>query len=433
MPGPLHGVKVLEVAQVYAVPAAGTLLADMGASVTKVEPPWGDSTRYGRPFFPGEGKNFIGLNHGKRTICLDLALPEARSVIYRLVGSTDVVLISLRADQVERYGLQYERCAALNAGLIYAINTALGPDGPLGGLGGYDMTISALSGIGSVMGHMRDGQLVGGAGVAISDAATSFLLTAAVASALYHRLQTGAGQRIETSNLSSALNCQLQSLNWFAASDPPLIERFEQQLAELRALGADFSAMQAARARVLGRAAGANIYYRYFRTRDGYISVGAISPDLARRYRAATGIEDPRQRPGWDADSPADRRLLDDLTGQAEEVFRSRSTDEWVAAFTAHRVPHGRVNFPEETLEDPQVLANGYIAELEHPLVGTYRTPAPPIRMSATPLAIASPAAALDQHTDEVLQELGFTAAEIERLRAAGAAGRATELKSDFH
>jgi crotonobetainyl-CoA:carnitine CoA-transferase CaiB-like acyl-CoA transferase len=433
MPGPLFGVRVVEVAQVYAVPAAATLLADLGAEVIKVEPPWGDSTRYGRPVLPGEGKNYIGLNHGKRTICLDLTRADARAVLDDLIATADILLLSLRADQVEAYGLSYDRCRGLRPDLIYAVNSAMGMEGPQGGFPGYDMTITAMSGIGAVQGYMRDGQLVAASGLAVSDAATAFVLCAGVSAALYHRVLTGEGQRIETSNLASALNCQLQSLNWFAATDPPVLERFRAELAELRRRGADWGEQQQARARLLGRLGGANIYYRYYRTADGYLSVGAISPDLARRFRAATGIDDPRARPDFDPDRPADRAGLDALAATAERAFASRTTDEWVAALTKHRVPHARVNFPEEAIEDPQVTANGYVVELEHELLGPYRVPAPPLRMSVTPVEIGLPAAPLDRHTDEVLEELGYDPGAIAALRASGAAGRAAELKTDYH
>lgn len=433
MPGPLHRVHVLEVAQVYAVPAAGSLLADMGATVTKIEPPWGDSTRYGRPVLPGEGKNYIGLNHGKRTICLDLGHAEVRPVLDRLIAASDVVLISLRPEQVERYGLSYERCRALRPDVIHASNSALGPDGPLGGLGGYDMTVTALSGIGAGQGYTRNEQLVAGAGVAVSDAATSFVLVAAVSAALYHRVQTGEGQAIETSNLSSALNCQMQTLNWFAATDPPVMEQLHAAMSEIRAGGGDFDAMTAARQRITGRGAGANVYYRYYRTADGYIAIGALSPDLAVRVRAATGLDDPRVHPDFDPDDPDHRAALTGLAARAEAIFAARTTDDWVETLTHHRVPHGRLNFPEEALDDPQVRANGYVVELEHELIGAYRTPAPPIRMSATPVGVGAPAAPLDRHTDEVLTELGLTPDEIAHLRASRAAGRAAELKTDYH
>lgn len=432
MGGPLAGIRVLEIAQVYAVPAAATLLADMGAAVVKVEPPWGDSTRYGRPILPGEGKNYIGLNHGKRTICLDLGHVDARPILDRLIAAHDVLLVSLRAEQLDRYGLRYERCRVLRSDLIYAINTALGPDGPMGGLGGYDMTVAALSGIGAVTGHGRDGQVVAG-GVAISDAATAFLVVAGVSAALFHRSRTGEGQKIETSNLSSALNCQLQSLNWFAATDPPQLERFDAEMASLRARGADFAEQQALRRDLLGRAEGGSVYYRFYRTADGYLSIGAISPDLAVRLRAATGIDDPRIDPDFDLARPECRAALVAMIARAEAIFAGRTTAAWEATLAEHRVPHARLNFPEEVLDDAQVRANAYVADLEHDLIGPYRTPAPPLRMSATPVTIAAPAAPLDRDTDAVLGEIGIGDAEIAALRAAGAAGRAAELKTDYH
>ena len=432
MPGPLDGFRILEVAQVYAVPAAGTLLADMGADVVKVEPPWGDSTRYGRPFLPGEGRNFVGLNHGKRSICLNLDSADARPVIERLVAGADVVLVSLQRSQAERYGLTYADCAAIRPEIVYAMNTALGPDGPLAGLGGYDMTVAALAGIGAAQGHMSEGQLVSGTGVAITDAATSFLLVAAVSAALLHRTRTGVGQCIETSNLATGLNCQLQFMTEFDA-DSDLMDRFQSEVKALRRSGAPFDQVQDARRRLLGRASGASVYYRIYRTKDSYISIGALSPHLAERFRAATGLEDPRQREGFDAGNPEDAEMLSNLPKQAEAIFTARTADEWVEVFTTHRVPHARVNLPEEAMHDEQVVANGYVTDLEHGLLGPYRTVSPPVKMSVSHVSISRPAPQLDEHTDEILTAAGFSAAEVASLRAAGVAGRQEHLPADYH
>lgn len=433
MNGPLHGVKVLEIAQVHAVPAAGTLLSDMGAEVTKIEPPWGDSTRYGRPLLPGEGRNFIGLNHGKRSICLDLGHDGASEVLRPLLERSDVVLVNLRSDQVRRYALSYESCRAINETIIYVGHTAAGPEGPLAGLGGYDMTIAALAGIGSKQAFIRGDQLVNATGVALTDAATGFVTVAAVSAALYHRALSGAGQKIETSNLASALNCQMQTLISFDV-DRDIEEEIRQELGRLRAAGADFAAMQHARTTIGGRdgTAGA-VYYRFYRTRDSYIAIGALSPALAARTRAAVGIEDPRQQPGFDIENDAGRAVLDRFAAEVEERLRSRTTDDWVEVFTAQGVPHARLNFPEEVLLDPQVTANGYAVELEHELFGRYVTPAPPMRMSATPVAIRASAPTLDQHTDHVLREAGFDDIAIQRLRVERIVGRSVELPEDYH
>ncbi len=432
MPGPLDGVRVLEIAQVYAVPAAGALLADMGADVVKVEPPWGDSTRYGRPIVPGEGRNFVGLNHGKRAVCLNLESPEARPVLERLVQWADVLLVSLQPHQAERYGLTYSQVVAVRPDAIYAWNTALGPRGPLAGLGGYDMTVASMAGIGAAQGYMVGEQLVSGTGVAITDAATSFILVAAVSAALLHHARTGEGQLIETSNLSTGLNCQLQFMTEFQA-DAELMANFRREVEQLRSDGATFDRVQDVRRRVLGRASGASIYYRIYRTSDSYISVGALSPHLAERFRAATGLEDPRQREHFDPSEPESAAELAELPRRAERVFAGRSTDEWSEVLTAHRVPHARVNLPEEAMDDPQVQANGYVTNLEHALLGSYRTVSPPVKMSRTPVEIQRPSPQLDEHTDEVLRTVGFLTEEVDRLRRDGVAGRWTDLPADYH
>jgi len=422
-PGALHGVRVLEIAQALAIPFAGVLLADMGAAVVKVEPPAGDGIRYTmEPILPGESKGFTLVNRGKRSICLDVTDPASRPVLERLVRWADIVLVSLKPADLPRYRLGYDELAAINPRVIYLEHVPLGKQGPLGGEPGYDVIVQALSGISVLAARERDGAPVS-IRPAFNDTGTGAFSALAVVAALRHRDLTGEGQRVETSLLGTAMALGHQLLSWFGATDPPVDELFAADIAAARARGAGFEEQRKTwEARYL-RGGYANIYFRHYRTKDGFVSVGCLSPQLNARFRQVTGLQDPRTEPGFDMGSPEGHDRLTALVRQAEELFATRTTSEWIETLRANRVPCGWLNFPPEAMNDPQLLANEYVVEVEHPLFGPYKTFGPAVRMDRTPTRIRSSAPLLDEHTDEVLLELGFTADEVAALRASGVAG----------
>ncbi|OAI39726.1 hypothetical protein AYO38_07105 [bacterium SCGC AG-212-C10] len=420
--------RVIEFAQAMAIPMCGLLLADLGAEVIKVEPPAGDAFRYNQtPILPGESKGYTILNRGKRAICMDFAAAESRHVIARLVRSADVVLVSLKPPDLPRYGLDYETLAAVNPRLIYLEHIPLGPAGPFGESGGYDVVVQGISGTAAVTGVL-DGDAPAFVRPAYADNGTGFLSALGVVAALRHRDLTGEGQRVETSLLSTALTLGNNTIHWFAATDPPVLEVFEAELAALRAQGAGFAEQRELwRKRMLPGAFG-NIYFRHYRTLDGFISVGCLSPALNARFRKVTGIEDPRQQEGFELGTPEAFDALAALMRRSEDLFRTRTTTDWIAALQAGGVPCGPFNFPHEVFRDPQIAANEYMIELDSPELGPYKTFAPPIRMDRTPTGVRRPSPALDQHTDEILAELEFTEAEIAEMRSAGTVGfRAAE------
>jgi crotonobetainyl-CoA:carnitine CoA-transferase CaiB-like acyl-CoA transferase len=422
--GPLEDVRVLEFAQVMAVPTCGLLLADMGAEVIKVEPPHGDSFRlHLRTGVPGEGKGYAIFNRGKRSLCLDLTHAASSEVVERLVQSADVVLVSFKPSDLPRYGLDYERLRRIQPRLVYLENTPYGPDGPFGQDGGYDVVVQGMSGTGAITAAPVNGapRFVR---PAYADMGTGFLAALAVVAALRHRDRTGEGQRVRTSLLSTALTLGANLLHRFEELDSEMWERLTGGLAELREGGADFAEQQAHYYRTAAVDTQGNIYFRHYRTRDGFLSVGCLSPALNERFRKATGLEDPRRRSDFDSGSPEGQGEVRLMVQEAEALFRSRSTDEWVALMRAAGVPCGPFHFPPDVFDDPQVRANEYLVALEHDALGRYETFAPPIRMEASPVRPRGPSPALDRDTDAVLSELGFEGDAIEALRAVGAVGR---------
>jgi crotonobetainyl-CoA:carnitine CoA-transferase CaiB-like acyl-CoA transferase len=258
---------------------------------------------------------------------------------------------------------------------------------------------------------------------AFNDMGTGAFSALAVVTALRHRELTGRGQRVETSLLGTAMALGNQLLSWFAATDPPLEEAFRAELAEARAREADYGEQRRIWEKHYLRGGHGNIYFRHYRTKDGFVSVGCLTPQLNARFRAVTGLRDPRSEGGTDLSTADAYDQLAGLVREAEDVFKGRTTDEWIKALKIGGVPCGRLNFPPEALNDPQLLANQFVVEVEHPLLGTYKTFGPPIRMDASPVRIRSSAPQLDEHTDSVLAELGYGVDEIAELRTAGAIG----------
>lgn len=426
-PGALSGVKVLELAQALAVPFAGLLLADMGADVLKVEPPAGDGIRHTmEPIVPGESKGYTLVNRGKRSICLDITRPEARPVIERLVRWADVVLVSLKPADLPRYGITYENFRAIRQDTIYLEHAPLGKEGPFGGEPGYDVIVQGMSGTSVITARERGGVPMN-IRPAYNDTGTGCLSALAVVAALRHRDLTGEGQRVQTSLLGTAVALGHQLISRFAITDDPIEPGYREDIAAARAAGAPFEHQREIWEHHYMRGGYANIYFRHYRTKDGFVSVGCLSPGLNARFRAVTGIHDPRTEPGFEIGTPEGYDRLTLLVRQAEDIFAARTSAEWLRDLRAGGVPCGPLNFPPDVMRDEHLLANGFIVEMEHPLFGTYHTFGPPIVMDATPTAIQGPPPLFDEHTDDVLADLGFSPTAVERLRADGVVGRSDE------
>jgi crotonobetainyl-CoA:carnitine CoA-transferase CaiB-like acyl-CoA transferase len=427
-PGALEGVRVIEIAQVMAIPMAGLVLADMGADVIKVEPPHGDSFRSNQSqIYPGESKGFTIYNRGKRSVCIDLTRPEASTALEPLLQSADVVLVSMKPTDVPRYGVTYEHCAKLKPDVIYLDHIPLGPRGPFADDGGYDVVVQGMSGLGTITAR-SNGDAAMNVRPAYADTATGFLSALAVVAALRHRDKTGEGQRVETSLLSTALALGGNLLHWFAATDPPVWDQFHAELADLRTAGASFDEQRALYERRILAGGHGNIYFRHYRTADGFVSVGSLSPGLNSRLRQVTGLKDPRIESGFDLNSADAWDRLTRFVREAEDLFRTNTTRHWIDTLHAAGVPCGPFNFPTEVFNDPQVLANEYLIELEHPTLGAYKTFAPPIRMDATPTRVRAASPLLGEHTLSVLGEAGISGVQLEHLTTIGVLGAATPL-----
>ena len=394
MPGPLAGMRVLELAQIMAGPTAGMMLADMGADVIKVEKlPGGDDSRsYREPRVNGVSAPFLMLNRNKRGIAVDLKKPQGREVLLRLVRDADVLTENYRRGTLEKLGLGYDDVLKpANPGLIYCAISGYGRDGPYGDKGGFDLIAQGVAGLMSITGE--PGGPPAKTGNSVADINAGILAALGIVAAWAHKQRTGVGQCVDTSLMEAAL----QQTYWhatyaFATGESP------------------------------GPTGSAHILtapYQAFRASDGWINVGGANQ--ANWERIADVLGHPEWRDDARFRTNSDRmRHLPALVALMNDVLATRTKAEWIAAFDAAGVPVGPVNTVGEALADPQTLARGMVVETAHPEAGPTRSLGCPVHFSATPTSVTRPAPRLGEHTREVLGAAGYASAEIDALVSDG-------------
>ena len=408
--GILSDVRVVEFAQNVAIPHCGRLLAGMGADVVKVEPPSGDAMRWGSPLAPWEGRAYAVVNQGKRSLPIDLASGEAGEVVDRLFSWADVALVAFKARDRERYGIDWAHAHEVNPRLVYVAGNAYGPEGDDAHVGGYDVLAQARSGTGFLANRVIDGAPAS-TRPAVNDTGTGIVSALGVVAALRHRDATGVGQRVDTSLLGTALSLGTPMIHGFehdrAARDELLAD-----VDTLRASGAGFETVRdvyEARA-VQGRGV-FRLYFRTYLTSDSMITVAGLSPGLFAKFHEGTGVPHP------EGAEPGTREFAA-IVDAAETVFRSATTGEWLARLRAIEYPCGPYNTPLEALDDPQIRANGYVEDYDHPAFGQYTTSGMPLRFSATPGPALEASPAFGAHARDLLAELGFDEQESDQLVA---------------
>jgi formyl-CoA transferase len=412
VPGPLAHLVVLDLSRVLAGPWCTQLLADLGATVIKIERPvGGDDTRaWGPPYLrdaagrdTSESAYFLACNRGKQSVAVDFTRPEGQAIVRSLAAGADVLIENFKVGGLVKYGLDHATLRALHPRLVYASITGFGQDGPYADRAGYDFIIQGISGFMSVTGE-RDDRPGGGpqkAGVAITDLMTGMYASTAILAALAHRDRTGEGQHIDAALLDSAVAMMATlDMNYLVTGVAP------------------------------GRAGNAHqniVPYQVFACADGHLVIAVGNDGQFARFCAAAG------RPEWSADerfatNAARVRHRDVLVPLIDAVVRTRTQRDWLDDLERRGVPCGPINRLDQVFDDPQVRARALRRDLPHPLAGTVPQVAAPLRFSTTPLAFDTPPPMLGEHTVAVLKaRLGYDDARLAALADAGVIGFAAE------
>ena len=401
MAGPLSHVRVLDLSRVLAGPWAGQNMADLGAEVIKVERPRAgdDSRAFGPPWVKDahgqatrDSAYFTSANRGKKSITLNIAAPEGQAVVRELAAVSDVLIENYKFGDLARYGLAYEDLRTVNPRLIYCSVTGFGQTGPYRERPGYDFMIQGMGGMMSVTGE-PDGQPQR-AGVPVADIITGMYASIAICAALAHRAETGAGQHLDLALLDSQIALlAYQNTNYFATGKPPTR---------------------------IGNLHPNIVPYQPFRTADGDVIIACGNDNLYRKFCVAAGCGELADDPRFATNGKRVENRAE-LTRLLAEVFRQRSTREWVGLLEAAGVPNGPINDVAQVFEEPQVKARGVRIELEHAAGAPLPMVASPMRFSETPLEYRQAPPLLGQHTDQVLRELlGKSEAQLAKLRADG-------------
>jgi len=424
MPGPLDGIKVLEITQIVAGPYCGVNLADLGADVIKIEPPEGDGIRRVGGFAPGESKAYHTLNRGKRSLVLDLKLPESQALIHQIIPQFDVFVMNSRAGVADRLHLDYETLKQYRPDLIYLESTGYGSSGPSATRAGSDIVAQAYSGLMAGEGKVDEfGAPKSISCTAVADYATGLAAAMGICAALYRRAINGQGDFLQTSLLLSALSVQAGTVARLPVSDELLRRPTFDAIDEARRRGASYEEIINIRNNsnaTIGKAF--RLYYNGYRVKDGAVILGALTPANQEQMRRALGItDDPSASPDFNALDPEQDRLIDELAERIRSTMLTKTMDEWIELFDREGAPISKVNLPEELPDDGQVQAMGYMFELDHEATGPELNVGPIVRMQNHPTGSMRPAPVLGRHSDEVLSELGVPESEVQALRAKGA------------
>jgi formyl-CoA transferase len=424
MPGPLDGVRVLELTQIVAGPYCGVNLADLGADVVKIEAPGGDGIRVTGGFMPGESKYFHTLNRGKRSLVLDLQRPEAQALVHRIIPRFDVFFANARAGVAERLHLGYEDLHALRPDIVYLESTGYGARGPSADRSGSDIVAQAYSGLMAAEGKVDEfGAPMSIACTAVADYATGLAAAMGICAALYRRERTGEGDFLQTSLLQTALSIQSAAVSRVPVSDSLLEQPMRNAVEAVRARGGDYADILEARRITRGMLA-VRLWYNGYRVRDGAVILGALTPANRDQMRRALGLtDDPSASPDFNALDPQHHAQLEAFAARVRDLMRTKTMNEWLEVFGREGAPISKVNFPEDMSDDPQVAAMGYMLDFEHELTGPERLVGPVVHMRHHPTGSPRPAPPLGRHTEEVLTELGVDAPAIAALREAHAFG----------
>ena len=387
--GPLHGVRVVDIASSYAAPTASMYLADMGADVIKIEPLRGDDARgWGPPFLNGEAAWFLSANRNKRSLCLDLRSDQGREVLFQLLTTADVFIENIVPTKLEKHGLGLQGLQSRFPQLVICAFSGFGLEGPDAGLPGYDLIAQARSGLMSVTGDDGVPQRVS---TALSDVASGTVAAFAIAAALVRQQLTGVGEIVDVALLEADLALMSPRIASFLAGDPEPLP--------------------------CGGADSVVAIYQSMRTADRTIVIALGNDNHWQRACAALGLDHlaEREELRTNAGRRAHRReLVTEIQARLEKLPSSHV----LKRLQDVSVPCAPINYLSEVVSDPQVVARRAIVDYQHPVAGVFRGVGAPWRLASDPAdrQARRPAPLRGEHGREILQEIGLEDEAIDEL-----------------
>jgi formyl-CoA transferase/CoA:oxalate CoA-transferase len=384
----LSNVRIIDLSRMLAGPYGSMLLGDLGAEIIKIEEPAGDFTRTPAQYHMGGiGAYFLAINRNKKSVVLDLTTPQGREVLHDLVKIADVVFDNLRPTVLKRIGADYETIKRVNPKIISCSVSGFGQDGPDRDLPAYDLTIQARGGAMSITGE-KNGAPVR-MGLPMGDLAGGLFAALAIASALFNREKTGQGHRIDI----SLLDCQASLLTYMAT---------------YHSIGGLIPKPQGASHETL-------VPYQSFKTKDLYLVAACPTEKFWQSLCRALGREDLISHPHF---KDGLQRIIhrEELYSLLQEIFITKTVDDWMEALRREDVPASPVNTLDRVMVDAQLLHRGMIVEVDHPLSGSFKAVGNPVKDLGSEEIFHHPPA-LGEHTEEILRGLlGYDSQRIEKL-----------------
>jgi crotonobetainyl-CoA:carnitine CoA-transferase CaiB-like acyl-CoA transferase len=388
--GPLAGVRVLDLTSVVLGPVATQILGDYGADVIKVETPEGDLMRAnGVSLHAGMSSVFLAINRNKRSIALDLKAEEGKAVLRRLIPTADVLVHNMRVSAVEKLGFGYAAVAAIRSDIVYCAATGFGQDGPHRDKPAFDDVIQAACGLASINSLGREAPEY--VSSLIADKTTGMAVVNAVLAALFHRERAGQGQYVEVPMFETMVAFMLAEHLGGLTFDPA-------------PSGAGYARLLAG-----GR--------KPAPTKDGHIAMLPYTGAHWRAFFKAAGRDDLGEKYGTE-DRQARNANIVAMYRDMAETTRERTTAEWMRVCAEIDIPATPIYAMDDLPEHPQAKAVGLFEATVHPTEGPMRHVRPPTRFASTPAKARLPAPLHGQHTEEILREAGYAAAEIDSLVA---------------
>ena len=390
MPGPIHGVKVLELAQIMAGPTCGLMLADLGAEVIKIEKiPGGDDTRrFLPPDVNGEAAAFMMMNRNKRGMALDLKTKEGVEVFKRLVKQADVVVENFRKGTLEKLGVGYEELKKINPKIILCEISGYGRTGPYADKGGFDLIAQGMSGLMSITGESK-GKPPMKVGAPVTDITAGILAATGVLAALVSRATTGVGQRVDTSLYEAGIvHTYWQSAIASATGVAP---------------------------GPLGSAHPLTAPYQAFQTKDKWITVGASNQNTWLKLIDALDVKELQENEKFNSNANRMKNLTE-LTELLKKELVKKTAEEWLKLFDEKGLPCGPINTVTEMFEDPQTIERKMIVDVKNTKAGSFKGIGMPIKFSETKVEDTKESPTFGQHTKQILLDYGFKGEEIDSL-----------------